>query len=102
MLINGHGGGDDDDDDDGDDGSYDDGDDDDGGNDDGDDGDDDGSYDNGAVGGFGVKPLFHSSQKPTRRLAASAFKYCDWIKVLAASLLVSFCDEWRRACRVGC
>ena len=32
-----------------------------------------------------LKPLFHSSQKPTRKLAASAFKYCDWMKVLAAS-----------------
>ncbi len=26
------------------------------------------------------KPLFHSSQKSTRKLAASAFKYCDWMK----------------------
>ncbi len=34
----------------------------------------------------GLKPLFHSSQKPTRKLAASAFKYCDWMKVLTASL----------------
>ena len=33
-----------------------------------------------------LKPLFHSSQKPTRKLAASAFKYCDWMKVLATSL----------------
>jgi hypothetical protein len=24
-------------------------------------------------------PLFRSSQKPTRKLAASAFKYCDWM-----------------------
>ena len=32
-----------------------------------------------------LKPLFHSSQKPIRKLAASAFKYCDWMKVLAAS-----------------
>ena len=44
-----------------------------------------------------TKPLFHSSQKPTRKLAASAFKYCDWMKVLAASLRVGFCDEWKRA-----
>ena len=44
-----------------------------------------------------LKPLFHSSQKPTRKLAASAFKYCDWMKVLAASLRVGFCDEWKRA-----
>ncbi len=27
-----------------------------------------------------VKPFFHSSQKPTRRPAASAFKYCDYNK----------------------
>ena len=41
--------------------------------------------------------LFHLSQKPTGKLAASAFKYCDWMKVLAAGLRVGFCDEWRRA-----
>ncbi len=29
-----------------------------------------------------LKPLFHSSQKPTRKPAASAFKYCDWMKVI--------------------
>ena len=46
-----------------------------------------------------LKPLFHSSQKPTRKLAASAFKYCDWMKVLAASLRVGFGDEWKRAFR---
>ena len=27
----------------------------------------------------------------------SAFKYCDWMKVLAASLRVGFCDHWKRA-----
>ncbi len=43
-----------------------------------------------------LKPLFHSSQKPTCKLAASSFKYCDWMKVLAASLRVGFCDEWKR------
>ena len=32
----------------------------------------------------------------TRKPAASAFKYCDWMKVLAASLRVGFCDEWKR------
>ncbi len=37
--------------------------------------------------------------KPTHKLAASAFKYSDWMKVLAASLLVGFCDEWKRALR---
>ena len=36
-----------------------------------------------------VKPLFHLSQKPTRKLAASAFKYCNqWMKVLAASFVL--------------
>ncbi len=44
-----------------------------------------------------VKPLFHSSQNLSRKLAASAFKYCDWMKVLAARLPVGFCDEWKRA-----
>ncbi len=47
-----------------------------------------------------LKPLFHSSQTPTRKLAAaSAFKYCDWMKVLAASLRVGFFamsgKEWK-------
>ncbi len=32
--------------------------------------------------------VLHSSQKPTRKLAASAFKYRDWMKVLAASSFV--------------
>ena len=36
-----------------------------------------------------VKPVFHSSQKLTRKLTTSSFKYCDWMKVLAASLPVS-------------
>ena len=44
-----------------------------------------------------MKLLFHSSQKPTSKLAASAFKYCDWMKVLAASLRVEFCHKWKRA-----
>ena len=44
-----------------------------------------------------LKPLFHSSQKPTRKLPASAFKYCDWMKVFAASLRVGFRDKWKRA-----
>ena len=48
-----------------------------------------------------AKPLFHSSQKPTRKLAASAFKCCDWMKVLAASLRVGFCDEWKRGVTIG-
>ena len=29
-----------------------------------------------AIENYCSKPLFHSSQKPTRKLAASAFKYC--------------------------
>ena len=44
-----------------------------------------------------LKSLFHSSQKPTRKLAASAFKHCDWMEVSAASLRVGFGDEWKRA-----
>ncbi len=43
---------------------------------------------------YNLKPLFHSSQKPTCKLAAIAFKYCDWMKVLTTSLRVGFCDEW--------
>jgi hypothetical protein len=30
------------------------------------------------------------------QLAASAFKYYDWIKVIATSLQVGFYDEWKR------
>ncbi len=41
--------------------------------------------------------LFHSSQNGEGKLTASAFKYCDWKKVLAASLRVGFYDEWKRA-----
>ena len=37
-----------------------------------------------------LEPLFHSSQKATRKLAASAFEYYDWMKALAASLQVGF------------
>ena len=33
-----------------------------------------------------IKPLFHSSQNPIRKLAASAFDYCDPMKVLACKL----------------
>ena len=39
--------------------------------------------------------LFSTYRKS--QLAASAFKYCDWMKVLAASLRVGFCDHWKRA-----
>ncbi len=31
-----------------------------------------------------IKPFLHSSQKSTRKLVVSAFKYCDWMKVLAS------------------
>ncbi len=41
-----------------------------------------------------LKPLFHSLQNGNRKLAASAFKYCECTKVLAASLQVGFYDEW--------
>ena len=35
---------------------------------------------------FTFKPLFHSSHKPTSKLAASTFKYCDWMKVLGFAI----------------
>ncbi len=44
-----------------------------------------------------VKPLFHTLQKPTHKLVASAFKYSDRMKVLAASSRVGFCNESKRA-----
>ncbi len=40
-----------------------------------------------------IKPLFHSSQKPTRKLAARTFTQSQYLKALAASLRVSFCVE---------
>ncbi len=49
------------------------------------------------------KTSFHSSQKATRKLAASCdwmkvlATSCDWMKVLAASLRENFDDEWKRA-----
>ncbi len=42
------------------------------------------------------KPLFHSSQKPTRKLAARTFIQSQNLKQLAASLQVGFGDEWKR------
>ena len=45
---------------------------------------------------LGLKPLFHSSQKPTRKLAARTFIQSQYLKALAASLQVGFCDEWKR------
>ena len=40
--------------------------------------------------------LFHSSQKPTRKLAARTFIQSQYLKALAASLRVGVCDEWKR------
>ena len=42
-----------------------------------------------------VKALFHSSQKPTPKLATKTFTQSQYLKTLAASLRVSFCDEWK-------
>ena len=42
-----------------------------------------------------LKALFNSSQKPTRKLAARTFTQSQYLKALAASLRVSFCDEWK-------
>ncbi len=41
-----------------------------------------------------TKILFHSSQKPTRKLAARTFIQSQYLTALAASLRVGFCDEW--------
>ena len=43
-----------------------------------------------------IKALFHSSQKPTRKLAARTFIQSQYLKALATSLRVGFCDEWKR------
>ena len=43
-----------------------------------------------------LKAFFHSSQKPTRKLAARTFIQSQYLKALAASLRVGFCDEWKR------
>jgi hypothetical protein len=42
-----------------------------------------------------LKPLFHSSQKPTRKLAARTFIQSQYVKELAERLRVGFCDEWK-------
>ncbi len=42
-----------------------------------------------------IKTLFHSSQKPTRKLAARTVIQSQYLKALAASLRVGFCDEWK-------
>ena len=44
----------------------------------------------------GLKALFHSSQKPTRKLAARTFIQSQYLKALAVSLRVGFSDEWKR------
>ena len=46
------------------------------------------------------KSLFHSSQKPTLELAARTFIQSQYLKALAASLRVGFCDEWKRGFRI--
>ena len=45
-----------------------------------------------------LKALFHSSQNPTRKLAASLYfeLVSQYLKALAVSLRVGFCDEWKR------
>ena len=42
-----------------------------------------------------LKALFHSLQKPTLKLAARTFIQSQYLKALAASLRVGFCDEWK-------
>ncbi len=37
------------------------------------------------------------SQLASWQRVSSDFEYCDWMKVLAASLRIGFCDEWKRA-----
>ncbi len=49
---------------------------------------------------LGLKALVHSSQKPTRKLAARTFIQSQYLKALAASLRVSFCDAWKRGLRL--
>ena len=43
-----------------------------------------------------LKPLFHSSPRPTRKLVARTFIQSQYLKALTASLRVGFCDEWKR------
>ena len=42
-----------------------------------------------------VKALVDSSQNPTRKLAARTFIQSQYLKALAASLRVGFCNEWK-------
>ena len=35
--------------------------------------------------------------KTNSQTRSECFKYCDWMKVLAASLRVGLCDEWKKA-----
>ncbi len=46
-----------------------------------------------------VKALFHTSQNPTPKLAARTFIQSQYLKALAASFRVGFCDEWKRGLR---
>jgi hypothetical protein len=43
-----------------------------------------------------LKPISHSSQKLTRKLAARTFIQSQYMKAIAASLQVGVCDEWKR------
>ena len=42
-----------------------------------------------------LKALFHSSQKPTRKLAARTFIQSQYLTGLAATFRVPFCAEWK-------
>ena len=45
---------------------------------------------------YPLKPLFHSSQDPNRKLTARTFIQSQYVKELAASLGDPFCNEWKR------
>ena len=47
-----------------------------------------------------VKTSFPLIAKANSQARSSAYKYCDWMKVLAASLRASFCDHRKRAIRL--
>ena len=44
-----------------------------------------------------TKASFPLIAKANSQAHSECFQYCDWLKVLAASLRVGFCDEWKRA-----
>jgi hypothetical protein len=51
---------------------------------------------------WSLKGFFHSSQKPTHKLAAArTFNQSQYLKTLAADLRFGFCDECKRGFR-GC